>query len=208
MGKTYKGKAKAEAKIAKAKAKIVRKTKGTAAIVVAAILSIFAGCSTADSQQPAKSATMNNTFNDCNIIVAAKAKVPVKGATNSVIEAEGGNLPSLEVLTQTQSLESSGTESFAQANTQTPTTDIKPDVDVHYNDAIGAGGSAAKSFVDSLTSAGTALLSDYICNKKSGKITVTKKDGTTETLDCDGGKCTTSSGTVLDEKTCEGCFTK
>ena len=205
MGKTCKGKAKAEAKAAKAKAKIVRKCKGAAAIAFAAILSIFAGCSTADSQQPAKSATMNNTFNDCNIIVAAKAKIPVKGATNSVIEAEGGNLPSVEVLTQTQSLESSGTESFAQANSQSPTTDIKPKTDLRYNDAIGAGGSAAKSFVDSLSSAGLAMVSDYIKNKKSGTIEVEKKDGTKETVTCENGKCTTSDGTTITAEDCEAC---
>jgi sugar lactone lactonase YvrE len=201
MGKTCKGKAKAAAKVAKAKAKINRKAKALALLLGLGVALI--GCATSDSAQPAKSQTQNNSFDDCVFVFAANATV-----SNGVIIAEGGNLPAMEMLTQTQSLESSGTESFAQTATQTPTTDIKPDVDVHYNDAIGAGGSTAKSFVDSLTTGGLALLSDYITNRKSGKITVEKKDGTTETLECEGGKCTTANGTVLDESTCKECFTK
>lgn len=203
MGKTVKGKDKAKAKIAKAKAKVARKCKrGMAAIVAAFLLGVLLmGCSTANSQQPAKSQTQTNDIRDCVIVIASNATI-----SNGVVTAEGGTAPSLEILTQTQSLESTGsTDTFSQANTQTPTTDVKPDVDLHYNDAIGAGGSAAKSFTDSLSTAGLALLSDYIKNKKSGKITVEKKDGTTETLNCENGKCTTSDGTVLDENTCKDC---
>ena len=202
MGKT------AKAKVAKAKAKIARKMKRgeVAAIVAALALSfLFAGCSTSDSAQPAKSATMNNTFDDCVIIVAAKAKLPLAG-TNKVIEAEGGNLPNLELFTQTQSLESTGsTETYTPTATQTPTTDIKPDVDLHYNDAIGAGGSVGASFVNSLTAESAALLKSYIDGKKTGKVTVTTKDGTTETLDCADGTCTTSSGTKITAADCAAC---
>lgn len=169
-------------------------------IAVAVGLAVLIGCSTAKSAQPAKSQTQTNDIRDCVIVIAANATI-----SNGVVSAEGGNAPTLEILTQTQSLESSGTESFAQANTQTPTTDIKPDIDVHYNDAIGAGGSAAKSFVDSLTSAGVVLLSDYIKNKKSGTIEVEKKDGTKETVTCENGKCTLSDGTIIDEKNCKNC---
>lgn len=202
MGKTFKGKAKAEAKIAKAKRKIARKCKGCAAVVAALSLAVLCGCSTAESAQPAKANTMSNTFDDCIIVVATHCSI-----SNRIVTAEGTkDIPAVELFTQTQSLESSGTESFAQSNKQTPTTDVKPDVDLHYNDAIGAGGSAAKSFTDSLSTAGLALLSDYVRNKKSGTITLEKKDGTTETLECVNGSCTLKDGTVLDGDTCKGCF--
>ena len=204
MGKTVKGKDKAKAKIAKAKAKIARKTKsGMAAIVAAFALALLAtGCTSAQSSQPAKSQTQNNTFDDCIIVVATQASV-----SNRVIRADGTkDIPAVELFTMAQSQESTGsTDTFGQSATQTPTTDIKPKTDLRYNDAIGAGGSAAKSFVDSLSSAGVAMLSDYITNKKSGTIEVEKKDGTKETVTCENGKCTTSDGTTITAEDCEAC---
>ena len=204
MGKTVKGKDKAARKVAAAKRKIERKTKGgkVAAIVAAfALAAILTGCTSAQSAQPAKSQTQTNDIRDCVIVIAANATV-----SNGVVNADGGSLPTLEILTQTQSLESTGsTDTFGQANTQTPTTDIKPDVDLHYNDAIGAGGSVGASFVNSLTAESAALLKSYIDGKKTGKVTVTTKDGKTETLDCADGICTTSSGTKITAEDCAAC---
>lgn len=203
MGKTVKGKDKAKAKVVKAKAKIARKCKrGVAAIVAALALAfVFTGCTSAQSAQPAKSQTQTNDIRDCVIVIASNATI-----SNGVVTAEGGTAPSLEILTQTQSLESTGsTDTFSQTATQTPTTDIKPKTDLRYNDAIGAGGSAAKSFMDSLSSAGVAMVSDYIKNKKSGTIEVEKKDGTKETVTCENGKCTTSDGTTITAEDCEAC---
>ena len=207
MGKTAKGKDKAKAKVAKANAKIARKVKrGVAAVVAAFTLALLStGCTSAQSSQPAKSQTQNNTFDDCIIVVATQASV-----SNRVIRADGTkDIPAVELFIMAQSQESTGsTDTFGQSATQTPTTDIKPKTDLRYNDAIGAGGSAAKSFVDSLSSAGVAMVSDYIKNKKSGTIEVEKKDGTKETVTCENGKCTTSDGTVLDENTCKDCIVK
>lgn len=204
MGKTIKGKDKAKAKVAAAKRKIARKTKGgkVAAIVAAfALAAILTGCTTADSAQPAKSQTQENRFDGCTFVMAAKTTI-----SNGVIVAEGDAAPALEMFTQTQSLESTGsTDTFGQANTQTPTTDIKPDVDLHYNDAIGAGGSVGASFVNSLTAESAALLKSYIDGKKTGKVTVTTKDGKTETLDCENGTCTTSNGTTITAEDCAAC---
>lgn len=204
MGKTIKGKEKAARKTAAAKRKIERKTKrGKVAAIVAAfaLAAILTGCTTADSAQPAKSQTQENRFDGCTFVMAAKTTI-----SNGVIVAEGDAAPALEMFTQTQSLESTGsTDTFGQANTQTPTTDIKPDVDLHYNDAIGAGGSVGASFVNSLTAESAALLKSYIDGKKTGKVTVTTKDGKTETLDCADGICTTSSGTKITAEDCAAC---
>ena len=204
MGKTIKGKDKAARKTAAAKRKIARKCKGgkIAAIVAAfALAAILTGCTTADSAQPAKSQTQTNTFKDCIVIVATQASV-----SNRVVRADGSkDIPAVELFTQTQSLESTGsTDTFGQTNTQTPTTDIKPDVDVHYNDAVGKGSDAAAAFLSSLTSESFAALCDYVTNKKSGSVTVTKKDGTTETLECKDGSCTYSGGTIT-AKDCAAC---
>lgn len=204
MGKTVKGKDKAARKVAAAKRKIERKTKGgkVAAIVAAfALAAILTGCTSAQSAQPAKSQTQENRFDGCTFVMAAKTTI-----SNGVIVAEGDAAPALEMFTQTQSLESTGsTDTFGQANTQTPTTDIKPDVDLHYNDAIGAGGSVGASFVNSLTAESASLLKSYIDGKKTGKVTVTTKDGKTETLDCENGTCTTSNGTTITAKDCAAC---
>lgn len=204
MGKTIKGKDKAARKTAAAKRKIARKCKGgrVAAIVAAfALAAILTGCTTANSAQPAKANTMHNTFDDCIIVVATHASV-----SNRIVTAEGTkDAPAVELFTQTQSLESTGsTDTFGQANTQTPTTDIKPDIDLHYNDAVGTGGKAASDFLSSLSAESFAALRDYIKSGKSGKVTVTKKDGTTETLDCADGSCSYSGGTITAED-CDAC---
>ncbi len=203
MGKTIKGKDKAARKTAAAKRKIARKCKGgkIAAIVAAfALAAILTGCTTADSAQPAKSQTQENRFDGCTFVMAAKTTI-----SNGVIVAEGDAAPALEMFTLTQSLESTGsTDTFGQANTQTPTTDIKPDVDLHYNDAVGTGGKAASDFLSSLSAESFAALRDYIKSGKSGKVTVTKKDGTTETLDCADGSCSYSGGTIT-AADCDAC---
>ena len=204
MGKTIKGKDKAARKTAAAKRKIARKTKGgkIAAIVAAfALAFLLAGCATSKSAQPAKSQTQNNEFDRCVFVMATRATV-----TNGVVVAEGEAAPALEMFTQTQSLESTGsTDTFSQTATQTPTTDIKPDVDLHYNDAIGAGGSVGSAFVSSLTAESAALLKSYIEGKKTGKVTVTTKDGKSETLDCADGTCTTSGGAKITAEDCADC---
>lgn len=210
MGKTIKGKDKAARKTAAAKRKIARKCKGgrVAAIVAAfALAATLCGCSTAKSAQPAKANTMSNTFDDCIIVVATHCSI-----SNRIVTAEGTkDAPAVELFTQTQSLESTGsTDTFGQANTQTPTTDVKPDIDVHYNDAVGTGGNAASAFLSSLSAESFAALRDYIKSGKSGKVTVTKKDGTTETLDCADGSCTYSGGkiTAADCDACSECSPK
>ena len=151
MGKTCKGKEKVKAKIAKAKAKIARKAKMMACAMIAFGLAMATGCATTDSMQPAKSQTQNNTFDDCNFFFAGNIAY-----SNGYVRAEGGNIPALEMLTQTQSLESSGTETFSPTATQTPTqtTDIKPDI--RYNDSAKTTADAAKGAVEAIANTAAA----------------------------------------------------
>lgn len=167
-------------------------------IALAAIAASIYGCSTADSAQPAKSQTQDNRFDDCTFIIAAKVRLPIAG-TNTVIEANGDELPTLELFTQTQSLESSGTESYAQTATQTPTTDIKPDIDVKYNDAIAAASTTSKGVLECLCDAGKDAVLNMMANKASGTVNVMKKDGTTATVECKDGQCS-----FVDSSTCSG----
>ena len=198
MGKTVKGKEKAAVKVARKQRKIVRKCKGTACALLAFGLALLCGCATSDSQQPAKANTMSNTFDDCIIIVAAKAKLPLAG-TNRVVEAEGGDLPTLELFTQTQSLESTGsTETISPTSTQTPTTDVTPDVDVHYNDAIKNATDASKGVLESLAAASASKVVQMMSSGGTGTVEVTKTDGTTGTVKCENGQCSL----------CEDCTTK
>ena len=187
MGKTSKGKEKAAAKIAAAKRKIARKCKGgkLAALLAAFALALLCGCATSDSQQPAKANTMNNTFDDCIIVVATHASV-----SNRIVTAEGTkDIPAVELFTQTQSLESSGTESFAQTATQTPTTDIKPDIDVHYNDALKNATDASKGVLETLVDSSAKAVLQMLSEKKTGTVQVTKADGSTATVECKDGQC-------------------
>jgi len=185
MGKTEKGKEKIKAKKAKAKRKIARKCKEA---VAALALCFLCGCATSDSAQPAKSQTQNNEIRDCTIIIAAKVRMPLAG-TNQVIEADGGDLPTVELLTQTQSLESSGTETYSPTATQTPTTDVKPDIDVKYNDAIAGASAASRGVLETLMGASANKVLDMMANKTTGTVEVTKTDGTTATVQCADGQC-------------------
>lgn len=214
MGKTARGKEKVKAKIAKADRKIARKCKGKCAAIIVAFgfAMLVTGCATTDSEQPAKANTMNNTFDDCIIVVATHASV-----SNRIVTAEGTkDIPAVELFTQTQSLESSGTESFAQTATQTPTTDVKPDITANYaqgggitnRGTGGAKASGAAGIIESLAAEGLATLKDWIVNKKTGTVTLSKKDGTTVTADCKDGACTFSDGTTVTQQDCEDCVAK
>lgn len=187
MGKTSKGKEKAAAKIAVAKRKIARKCKGKCAALLAALglAVVLAGCSTSNSAQPAKSQTQNNTFDDCIIVVATKCSV-----SNRVVRADGTkDIPAVELFTMAQSQESSGTESFSPTATQTPTTDVKPDLDVHYNDAMKNATDASKGVLESLIDTSAKSVLQMMAEKKTGTVQVTKTDGSTATVECKDGQC-------------------
>ena len=190
MGKTSKCKDKAKAKTAKVAQKIARKCKGgkLSALLAAFALAFLAGCASSESAQPAKSQTLTADLDGCTIIIAGKVSMPIAG-TNQTITAEGEKLPTIELLTQTQSLESSGTESYAQTATQTPTTDVKPDIDVHYNDAIKNATDASKGVLESLVDSSAKSVLQMMSDKTSGTVQVTKTDGSTATVECKNGQC-------------------
>ena len=165
-------KKKVETKVAKAKVKIASKCKKAAKVVVAALcLSVlFAGCQ--GTSTPSRS--QNLTIKDCTINVYGCGT-----ETNEVAR--------VELATQAMSIENSGTET--QTATPTQTTDVKPDIDVRYNDAIAGASVASKGVIEMLTDAGKEAVLELMASKKSGTVAVTKTDGTAATVKCENGQC-------------------
>lgn len=110
------------------------------------------------------------------------------------------------------SADSSGS---TETQTATPTLDIKPDVNVNYaqgggitnRGTGGARASGAAGILESLTETGLATLKEYLTGKKSGTVTLQKKDGTTTTAECKDGSCTFQDGTTVTAADCASCTT-
>lgn len=182
--KMKKAMTKAKAKVAAKTGKCGRNAKecAKAAVVLvafAALAALLTGCATT-GEQPARSQTMTNEFRDCVIVMAAKATV-----TNCVVVAEGDAMPTLEMFTQTQANEGSETIS----PTATPTLDIKPDINLHYNDAIKNATDASKSVLESLSEASCKAVLGLMSSKQSGVLDVVRSDGTAAKVKCEDGQC-------------------
>lgn len=141
MGKTTKGAAKTAAKITKGKEKVEKKcgraAKCAALLLASGLAALFCGCSTT-GEQPARSQTQNNRFENCTFINAASVKLPLDAeGTNRVAEVEGGSLPPFEQFTQTQANE--GSETISPTASPTNTTDIRPQTDVNTTGGRTAG---------------------------------------------------------------------
>lgn len=173
MGKTTKGAAKTAAKISKAKAKVVRKCgKAAKAVVAALFLSAMfvAGCM--GTTTPSRSQTL--CIKDCTINVYGCG-------------TETNEVPRIELATQAMSIENSGTET--QTSSPTQTTDVKPDIDVKYNDAIAGASVASRGVLETLTSASANAVLEMMQSKKNGTVEVTRSDGSTATVECRDGQC-------------------
>lgn len=185
MKASIKAKVKAVTKKAKAAAKVVAKKakakcKGGKCCAALALLAVLCGCATSDSAQPAKSATMNNDFRDCIIIVATQASV-----SNGVVTADGTtDVPAVTLFQVAQNLENSGTDTISPSSTQTPTTDVKPDVDVSV--PVNKAG-AAQTLGSTLGDAAAAIIHGM---GSSGSSSSDCTDGScTAGGSCSGGSC-------------------
>ena len=191
-------KKKVAAKVAKGKSKIARKC-GKACVAAFALLSlVLTGCM--GTTTPSRSQTL--TLTECTINIYGSGD----GTTNDVAR--------VEIASQAMSIENSGTES--QTSSPTQTTDVKPDINVNYAQGggitnRGTGGKAtggAAGILESLTAEGLAMLKEYVTGKKSGTVTLQKKDGSTVTAECKDGSCTFSDGTTVTAADCENCVAK
>ena len=184
--KSIKDKIKAKAKATKKKVK--GKLKAPAAIMAAMLVTILAGgCSTATPASRSTTAQYRIEFSFDD------------SARNNTVTVTLGD----------GALASADSAGSTETQTATPTVDVKPDVNLNYAQGGGitnrgtGGGSAG--ILESLTADSLKLLKSYVAGKKSGTVTLTKKDGTTVTADCKDGECTFSDGTKVNAETCADC---
>ena len=137
------------------------------AAVAAFVMAVMCGCSTATPASRATTATYTFNFN-----FGEKAK-------NVNIENKTGD-------SAIASADSSGS---TETQTATPTVDVKPDIDVRYNDAIAGASAASKGGLETLTSAGANAVLELMSSKKTGIVGVTKTDGSTAMVKCEDGQC-------------------
>lgn len=175
--------------------------KETAAAIVGSLawlmlclcIAAICGCSTATPASRATTASYE-------INVKVRMDEGVKSATVNVPFTFGDG-----------ALASADSSGSTETQTATPTTDIKPDVDLNYaqGGGISTGGgraaSGAAGIIESLAAEGLATLKDWVTNKKSGTVTLAKKDGSTVQAECKDGSCTFSDGTVVTAEDCADC---
>lgn len=172
MGKTIKGKNKVAAKKAAAQKKIARKCRGKCAALVTllALAAIADGCAQS-GPQPSRAIYQRFNLTRCVIVVS--------GASVST-----NDTPAVEMFTATQANDGSETVS----PTATPTLDVKTDITAKYNDAIQSASAATRSVLGSIGDGLGAVL-DLILSKKTGKVAVTKTDGSKACVECVDGQC-------------------
>lgn len=179
---------KAKAKVAAKTGKCGRNAKecAKAAVVLvafAALAALLTGCATT-GEQPARSQTMTNEFKDCVIIANARSVALDTKAKTLDADADTMSAP-LELWTQTQANEGSETIS----PTASPTLDIKPDINLHYNDALKNATDASKSVLESLSEASCKAVLGLMSSKQSGVLDVVRSDGTAAKVKCEDGQC-------------------
>ena len=196
-------KQKVAAKAVKVKGTVARKCgKVCKALIAAFALATLFGCATAEqpisnpSLQAGKSQTQHVTMNNSQVNVFLGVKEATVGPTNEVKLAgsDRAELPDVSVLSQAQALESSGTETYSPSNapnnvpTATPTNDVTTDITAHYNDAIAAASAASKNVLGEIGD-GLGDVLDLMSSKGTGRVGVTKKDGTKAVVECTDGQC-------------------
>lgn len=168
--KPAKDKIKAKAKAVKDKVKA--KVKASTALIAALMGIVFvSGCSTATPASRATTATYTFNFN-----------FPMD-------EGAKGNNVNITNTMGDGALASADSSGSTETQTATPTVDVRPDVDVHYNDAIAGASTASRGVIESLAEVGKAKVLSMIESKATGTVEVQKKDGTTATVECSGGQC-------------------
>lgn len=95
-------------------------------------------------------------------------------------------------------LASADSSGSTETQTATPTIDVKPDIDVRYNDAIAGATTASKGVLETLLSTSANRVLEMMQSKETGTVKVQKTDGTAATVKCENGQC----------EFCEDCVDK
>ncbi len=167
-------KAKAEATKDKVKGKL-KGAKPCIAVLLVVLCAALAGCL---DTAPASRATTANYRIEIAVKVGDNAK---------------DNKFELPFTLGDGALASADSEGSTETQTITPTMDVKPDIDVAYNDAIKNATDASRGVLEKLTDAGASAVLKMMAGKSSGSITVPTKDGGTMVVKCEDGQCSECS---------------
>lgn len=196
--KTSDIKKKVAEKVSKGKDKVVKKcgkgAKCAAILFAIGLATALCGCSTADAPTAQRAQTVTVTDNTFNFNI---------GQCEPCVTNNTAVIPSFhfEFGTAAQANETSGTETMTATNTQTPTNDVKTDLKFTYG--LQSDSASGTSWLNSLTDASLKGLATWLkSGKATGTMTITKKDGTTDTVTCKDGSCYLSSGERI---TCKDC---
>ena len=160
-------------KVKAVKDKVKDKLKGRKRAASAAILLCAALCGCMETQPASRATTANYRID-----------VVVK-----VDDGARGNTFNLPFTIGDGALASADSAGSTETQTATPTMDIKPDIDVRYNDAIAAASTVSRGVLETLTPAGTDAVLKLMDSKETGTVDVVKTDGTTATVKCEDGQC-------------------
>lgn len=169
MGKTVKGKDKVKAKLVAAKKKIARKVKGACVLAFAFAL---VGC----QQTPQASRATSATYGDLEPCI--KVVIEERAQNNSV------SVP-VTITLGDGALASADSSGSTETQTLTPTQDIKPNLDVRYNDQV----KAASGALETLLGSGAGAIANWLAAPGVNKIVVTDQNGVIKTAECVDGKC-------------------
>lgn len=196
--KTSDIKKKVAEKVSKGKNKVVKKcgkgAKCAAFIFAIGLATVLCGCSTADAPTAQRAQTVTVTDNTFNFNI---------GQFEPCVTNNTAVVPNFhfEFGTAAQANETSGTETMTATNTQTPTNDVKTDLKFTYG--LQSDSASGTSWLNSLTDASLKGIATWLKGgKATGTMTVTKEDGTTDTVTCKDGSCYLSSGDCI---TCKDC---
>lgn len=171
-------KEKIESKKARARGKLAAKVKAGKSAAAAALFLCAALCGCMDTN-PASRAN-SNRFGD----VEPGVKIVIgEGACSNVVSV------TVPVTIGDGVLASADSAGSTETQTATPTMDIKPDIDVRYNDALAAASAASRGVLETLTPAGADAVLKLMGSKETGTVDVVKTDGTTATVKCEDGQC-------------------
>ena len=86
-------------------------------------------------------------------------------------------------------LASADSSGSTETQTATPTVDVKPDIDVRYNDAIAGATTASKGVLETLLASSANKVLALMQSKETSIVEVQKTDGTNATVKCENGQC-------------------
>lgn len=170
MGKTANGQEKIKVKLAEAKKKIARKIKGVSCVIMVAAL--FAGCQQTPQASRATSATYGDLEPTVKVVIEERAQNNHVSIPVSITLGDGA-------------LASADSSGSTESQTLTPTQDIKPNLDVRYNDQA----KVASGALETLLGNGAGAIANWLAAPGKNKVVVTGQDGTIKTAECVDGKC-------------------